>query len=156
MKRIYYFIVFTLLLFGSSQQLKGQELLGKTTDEIRRFIAERTDDLKETGDTLSFVCEEQDDLGRLFDIRYRFVQREGKCISFQKQIPLHTFWIQRLKEKVEMLEGKGEGQELEVEGETVYPIYRFDKRCLKIEIDNENLTLFWSTMSNRIPIRYID
>ncbi len=84
------------------------------------------------------------------------VQREGKCISFQKQIPLHTFWIQRLKEKVEMLEGKGEGQELEVEGETVYPIYRFDKRCLKVEIDNENLTLFWSTMSNRIPIRYID
>lgn len=144
MKQIYYFIILAMLLLGYSKQLKGQELLGKTTDEIRQFITERADDLKETGDTLSFVCEEQDDLGRLFDIRYNFIQKEGKCISYQKQIPLHTFWIQRLKEKVEILEGKGEGQEFDVEGETVYPIYRFDKYCLKIEIDNENLKLFWS------------
>lgn len=144
MKQIYYFIILATLLLGYSKQLKGQELLGKTTDEIRQFITERADNLKETGDTLSFVCEEQDDLGRLFDIRYDFVQKEGKCISYQKQIPLHTFWIQRLKEKVEILEGKGEGQKFDVEGETVYPIYRFDKYRLKIEIDNENLKLCWS------------
>lgn len=145
-KQMYYIGLLTALLAGSPKQLKGQELLGKTTDEIRQFITERTDHLEERGDTLSFECEEQDDLGRLFDIRYRFVQGKGKCISYQKQFPLHTFWIQRLKEQVEIWEGKGKGQAFDVEGETLYPTYHFDKYCLKIESDHEHLTLFWYTV----------
>lgn len=138
-------LLFVCLLSCKPLVLHGQGLLGKTVDQIRMYASKCSiNTFMEHKDTLSFVCQEQDDLGRMFDITYSCIQKGGICVSYTKKIPVHTFWIQRLVEMIDIQETDGEGKSFEVENELFFSQYSFEKCELKLELKGDKLECIYN------------
>ena len=69
-------LLISLLLLLGSQALFSQTWLNKTDKDILLYISEnkeRIEDSKQTDTLFTLTCQEEDELGRLFEVSYRFV-----------------------------------------------------------------------------------
>lgn len=68
-------LLISLLLLLGSQALFSQTWLNKTDKDILLYISEnkeRIEDSKQTDTLFTLTCQEEDELGRLFEVSYRF------------------------------------------------------------------------------------
>lgn len=126
--------ILLLCCLWSVGTVTAQELLGEPEHEVRRFIGGYGVDAVVTGDTIGCRCQEEDERGRIFEVVYDFVMKDGRCDSYRKVVALHEYWVEVVKGLVEQKEGKGEGEPFQAEGEELFPVYRFEEALLKVEI----------------------
>lgn len=131
-------ILFIWCLCGAGT-VAAQEFLGETESEVRRFIGTQGAEAVVKGDTIGCRFQEEDERGRIFDVAYDFVMKDGHCDSYRKVVALHEYWVGVVKELVELKEGEGEGEPFSAEGEELFPVYRFEDSVLKLEIRAGNL-----------------
>ncbi len=141
MKKIYTFSLLLSLLLP--WLCPGQEFLSRGRSELLAFIHENAAEgsAVERGDTLRMIRDEQDDIGRHFDVEYRFALRGDCCDSYIRRIPLHLFWVRNLLDRIETGNGRAEGTFYHTEGEYLAPAYRFDDYMLFTEVSDGFLTL---------------
>jgi len=141
--------VFIVLIFLVPGILRAQDFLNKSKEEIQhlaiRMSTESEATYQERGDTLTLYCQEQDDIGRFFDISYTFIFQHGKCAYYEKCLPAHDFWITHLIDQIEMQGGKGRNEVYDIEGSYLYPIYDFEKYRLYTRIDKDMLCCTFTT-----------
>lgn len=131
----------------------GQDFLGKTRTDLLTFIRNNAVEgsAVEQGDTLGLIRDEQDDIGRHFDIEYRFTLRNDRCESYIQRIPLHVFWVRHLLDQVQTRNGREKGEPYEIEGEYLFPEYSFDDCTLRTEISGRFLILTHCLTAPSIP-----
>lgn len=133
MNMVMKWILFVWCLCGVGTVV-AQELLGEPESEIRRFIVGNGAEAVVRGDTIGCRFQEEDERGRIFEVAYDFVMKEGRCGLYRKVVDLHEYWVGVVKGLVELKEGKGEGEAFEAEGEELFPVYRFEEAVFKVEI----------------------
>lgn len=143
MNKVMKWILFICCLFGAGT-VAAQEFLGETESEVRRFIGGKGIEAVVAGDTIGCRFQEEDERGRIFDVTYDFVMKDGHCDSYRKVVALHEYWVGVVKELVDLKEGEGEGESFDVEGEELFPVYRFEDSVLKLEIRAGNLYMVFS------------
>lgn len=139
------FLVGLLLLFCSLSGF-SQTWLNKTDKEILQYIEEHKDriqDSKQAEELFTMTCQEEDELGRLFDVSYRFNLKDHVCISYERLLPAHRYWAATLLEQASQQEAEPSGDEIEVDGETMNSVYTFDDYMLHIALKNEQLSLIY-------------
>lgn len=139
----------------------GQDFLGKSRGELLAFVGENAAEgtAAERCDTLRCVRDEQDDIGRHFDVEYRFALRDGRCESYVKRLPLHVFWVRHLLDEIDMRRGRPAGEPFDAEGKTLHPEYRFADRTLRCAVGDGRLTLTWrlaAPAAATAPVAQID
>lgn len=135
-----------ILILGSASLCPltstAQEYLGQSRQEIGQFMRQQNKgQAVPGGDTLLLKNQEEDELGRIFDTEYTFILTQEKCTEYTKRVPLHTYWINRIRELSESQDAKGSGQEIKFESETIFPIYEFEDYTLYIRSENHKLSL---------------
>lgn len=143
MNKVMKWILFICCLFGTGT-VAAQEFLGETESEVRRFIGGKGIEAVVAGDTIGCRFQEEDERGRIFDVAYDFVMKDGHCDSYRKVVALHEYWVGVVKELVDLKEGEGGGEPFDVEGEELFPVYRFEDSVLKLEIRAGNLYMVFS------------
>ena len=79
-------LLIPLLLLLCSQGGFGQTWLNKTDKDILQYVEEhkeRIQDSRQTPSLFTMTCQEEDELGRLFDVTYRFDLKENVCTSYE-------------------------------------------------------------------------
>ena len=92
-------LLISLLLLLGSQALFSQTWLNKTDKDILLYISEnkeRIEDSKQTDTLFTLTCQEEDELGRLFEVSYRFNLEKNVCISYERLLPIHRYWAATL------------------------------------------------------------
>ncbi|WP_279186095.1 hypothetical protein [Parabacteroides goldsteinii] len=87
-------LLISLLLLLGSQALFSQTWLNKTDKDILLYISEnkeRIEDSKQTETLFTLTCQEEDELGRLFKVSYRFNLEKNVCISYERLLPIHRY-----------------------------------------------------------------
>lgn len=133
MSMVMKWILFIWCLCGAGT-LTAQEFLGESESEVKRFIGGKGIEAVVKGDTIGCRFQEEDERGRVFDVAYDFVMKDGVCDSYRKVVPLHEYWVGVVKGLVEQKEGEGEGEAFGVEGGELFPVYRFEGAVLKLEV----------------------
>lgn len=134
-----------LLLFGS-QAAFSQTWLNKTDTDILLFISEnkeRIENSQQTDTLFTMTCQEEDELGRLFEVSYRFQLKEKVCVSYQRFLPIHRYWAATLLEQVSQLEAEASGEEIDVDGETLNTLYIFDDYRIQVSLKDDWLVLLY-------------
>ena len=88
-------LLISLLLLLGNQALFSQTWLNKTDKDILLYISEnkeRIEDSKQTDTLFTLTCQEKDELGRLFEVSYRFNLEKNVCISYERLLPIHRYW----------------------------------------------------------------
>lgn len=127
----------------------AQEFLGEPESEVRRFIGTQGAEPVVAGDTIGCRFQEEDERGRIFEVTYDFVMKEGRCDSYRKVVDLHEYWVGAVKELVELKEGEGEGEPFSAEGEELFPVYRLEEAVLRLEIKAGKLYLVFCRGNSR-------
>lgn len=136
-----------LLLLLSSQAVFSQTWLNKTDKDILQYIAdnkERIEDSNQTDTLFTLTCQEEDELGRLFDVTYRFSLKDHICLSYERLLPVHRYWAATLLEQVSLQEADASGEEIDVDGETLNALYTFDGFRIQISLKNDRLSLLYT------------
>lgn len=139
-------LLIPLLLLLCSQGGFCQTWLNKTDKEILQYIEEhkeRIQDSRQTGSLFTMTCQEEDELGRLFDVTYRFDMKENVCTSYERLLPAHRYWAVTLLEQASQQEADASGEEIEVDGETLNTIYIYDDYTLHISLKDDHLSLLY-------------
>lgn len=141
------FILSLWLLLGN-QAVFSQTWLNKTDKDILQYIAdnkERIEDSRQTATLFTMTCREEDELGRLFDVAYRFNLKENVCVSYERLLPAHRYWAATLLEQVSQQEADASGDEIEVDGETLNTVYTFDNHIVHIALKDDRLSLTYTS-----------
>ncbi|WP_455637810.1 hypothetical protein [Parabacteroides sp.] len=136
-----------LLLLLCSQAGFCQDWLNKTDKEILQYIEEhkeRVKDSRQTETLFTMTCQEEDELGRLFDVSYSFQLKDHTCFSYERLLPAHRYWAAILLEQASQQEAEPSGDEIEVDGEILNSVYTFDDYTIYIAIKNESLSLIYA------------
>lgn len=139
-------LLIPLLLLLCSQGGFCQTWLNKTDKEILQYIEEhkeRIQDSRQTGSLFTMTCQEEDELGRLFDVTYRFDMKDNVCTSYERLLPAHRYWAATLLEQASQQEADASGEEIEVDGETLNTIYIYDDYTLHISLKDDHLSLLY-------------
>lgn len=139
-------LLIPLLLLLCSQGGFCQIWLNKTDKEILQYIEEhkeRIQDSRQTGSLFTMTCQEEDELGRLFDVTYRFDMKDNVCTSYERLLPAHRYWAATLLEQASQQEADASGKEIEVDGETLNTIYIYDDYTLHISLKDDHLSLLY-------------
>lgn len=137
-------LLIPLLLLLGSQGGFCQTWLNKTDKDILQYIEEhkeRIQDSRQTDSLFTMTCQEEDELGRLFDVTYRFDMKENVCTSYERLLPAHRYWAATLLEQASQQEADASGEEIEVDGETLNTVYTFDRYTLHIILKDDRLSL---------------
>lgn len=140
-------LLISLLLLLCSQGGFSQTWLNKTDKEILQYTEEhkeRIRDCQQTATLLTLTCQEEDELGRLFDVSYRFNLKDNVCTSYERLLPAHRYWAATLLEQVSQQEADASGEEIDVDGETLNTIYMFDEYVVHITLKNDRLSLVYT------------
>nr|WP_129732665.1 hypothetical protein [Parabacteroides goldsteinii] len=133
-----------LLLLLGSQAAFSQVWLGKTDKDFVQFVNDNKERIKESQffDTLfTMVYQEEDELGRLFDVTYRFTIDNNICTSYQQILPAHRYWAATIQEQASQQEADASGETIDVDGETLNTHYQFDDYDMLISMENDRLIL---------------
>lgn len=136
------FFITTCLSFIALLPGTAQEWLGKSKTEIRTGITGKGVDaevLSETDSTLALSCEEEDERCRKFDVYYEFSFKDETCTSYQRILPLHSYWAITLQDQITLDEGEGSGEELDIDGESLQTDYLFEDYTLHLSIQDGKL-----------------
>ena len=136
-----------LVLLLGSQAAFSQTWLKKTDKDILQYIEEhkeRIQDSKQTTELFTITCQEEDELGRLFDVSYRFNLKDHICTSYEYLLPIHRYWAATIQEQASQQEAKPSGEEIEVDGETLHSVYTFDDYILHIMLKDDHLSLIFA------------
>ncbi|WP_293712366.1 hypothetical protein [uncultured Parabacteroides sp.] len=139
-------LLIPLLLLLCSQGGFCQTWLNKTDKEILQYIEEhkeRIQDSRQTGSLFTMTCQEEDELGRLFDVTYRFDMKDNVCTSYERLLPAHRYWAATLLEQASQQEADASGKEIEVDGETLNTVYIYDDYTLHISLKDDHLSLLY-------------
>lgn len=134
-------LLISLLLLLGSQALFSQTWLNKTDKDILLYISEnkeRIEDSKQTETLFTLTCQEEDELGRLFEVSYRFNLEKNVCISYERLLPIHRYWAATLQE------ADASGEEIDVDGETLNTLYTFDDFRIQVSLKNDRLSLLYT------------
>lgn len=140
-------LLIPLLLLLCSQGGFGQTWLNKTDKDILQYIAEnkeRIEESKQTATLFTLTCQEEDELGRLFDVAYRFTLKDHVCISYERLLPAHRYWATTLLEQASQQEADASGDEIEVDGETLNTVYVFEDYRIHVAMKEDTLSLFYT------------
>lgn len=131
------FISFFLGVFP----LCAQDFLGKSEREIKQVVGGVETEIREVGDTLSADCREEDERGRIFEVKYRFILKEEKCVYYWQIVALHEYWVKSLLELVEGQEGEEAGEAFVLCDERLYARYDFEDFHLQVIVRDKELWL---------------
>ncbi|WP_129696976.1 hypothetical protein [Parabacteroides goldsteinii] len=140
-------LLISLLLLLGSQALFSQTWLNKTDKDILLYISEnkeRIEDCKQTDTLFTLTCQEEDELGRLFEVSYRFNLEKNACISYERLLPIHRYWATTLLEEASLQEADASGEEIDVDGETLNTLYTFDNFRIQVSLKNDRLSLLYT------------
>lgn len=140
-------LLISLLLLLGSQALFSQTWLNKTDKDILLYISEnkeRIEDSKQTDTLFTLTCKEEDELGRLFEVSYRFNLEKNVCISYERLLPIHRYWAATLQEEASLQEADASGEEIDVDGETLNTLYTFDDFRIQVSLKNDRLSLLYT------------
>lgn len=95
-------------------------------------------------DTLfTLTCQEEDELGRLFDVSYRFNLKEKRCISYERFLPADRYWAVTLLEQIFLQEADPSGDTIDVDGKILNFLYTFDDYILHLSLkENQLVTVY--------------
>lgn len=144
-------LLIPLLLLLCSQRGFGQTWLNKTDKDILQYVEEhkeRIQDSRQTPSLFTMTCQEEDELGRLFDVTYRFDLKENVCTSYEHLLPAHRYWASTLLEQASQQEADASGDEIDVDGETMNTVYTFDDHVVHIALKDDRLSLIY-TLANK-------
>ncbi|WP_075560070.1 hypothetical protein [Parabacteroides timonensis] len=133
-----------LLLLVGSQAAFSQVWLGKTDKDFIQFVNDNKERIKEsqfTDKLFTMVYQEEDELGRLFDVTYRFTIDNNICTSYQQILPAHSYWAATIQEQASQQEADASGETIDVDGETLNTHYQFDDYDMLISMENDRLIL---------------
>ncbi len=122
----------------------SQEFLGRTHTEIKRFLEDNRANVLhciKTVDTLRLVYSEEDERNRRFEVEYSFFFTKDTCRQYEKKVPSHEYYANQIKDNVSLKNAEGSGNMLEIDGETLYSVYRFEKYVLLLQLENNKLIL---------------
>lgn len=125
-------LIVLLLCLSGAYPVIAQEFLGKSGQDIQRFITTKGGAPACSSDTLRLNCREEDERGRIFDVSYSFALKDGICTSYRKTVPLHEHWLGVLRELINQHEGEGLGDTFEAESEKLSFIYKFEDFRIKL------------------------
>lgn len=91
------------------------------------------------GDELKMKCVIEDERCRNFEVEYRFRLEKGVCVSYSEKVPIHSYWVGVYKDFINQQEGRGAGEELDVDGESLQTNYTFIDYSLNFKIEHEHL-----------------
>lgn len=140
-------LLIPLLLLLCSQGGFGQTWLNKMDKDILQYIdehKERIQDSLQTPSLFTMTCQEEDELGRLFDVSYRFNLKENVCTSYERLLPAHRYWASTLQEQASQQEADASGDEIDVDGETLNTMYTFDGYIIRIALKDDYLSLIYT------------
>lgn len=140
-------LVISLLLLLGSQAGFCQTWLNKTDKDILLYITEqkeRIKDSKQTDTLFTMTCQEEDELGRLFEVSYRFNMKDNLCTSYERLLPAHHYWVATLQEQASQQEAESSGEEIEVDGETLHTVYIFEDYRIQILLKENLLSLLYT------------
>ena len=140
-------LLITLLLLFCSQGGFSQTWLNKTDKDILQYIEEhkeRIQDYRQMSTLFTMNCQEEDELGRLFEVSYRFDLKKNVCTSYERLLPAHHYWASTLLEQASQQEADASGEEIEVDGEILNTIYTYDDYALHIALKNDRLSLIYT------------
>lgn len=143
-------LLISLLLLLGSQAGFSQVWLNKTDKDILQYIEEhkeRVEDSRQTAALFTLTCQEEDELGRLFDVSYQFHMENNICTSYERLLPAHRYWASTLLEQASQQEADTSGDEIDVDGEMLNTVYTFDDYAVHIALKNDRLSLIYTTLS---------
>lgn len=140
-----------LLLLLGSQVAFSQTWLKKTDKEILQYTTdnkERIKDIQQTDTLFTMTYQEEDELGRLFEVSYLFNMKNNICASYERLLPAHRYWAANLLEQVSLQEADASGEEIEVDGEILNAVYTFGDYRIHVSLKENSLSLFY-TLSDK-------
>ncbi|MCL3849867.1 MULTISPECIES: hypothetical protein [Parabacteroides] len=140
-----------LLLLLGSQVAFSQTWLKKTDKEILQYTTdnkERIKDIQQTDTLFTMTYQEEDELGRLFEVSYLFNMKNNICTSYERLLPAHRYWAANLLEQVSLQEADASGEEIEVDGEILNAVYTFGDYRIHVSLKENSLSLFY-TLSDK-------
>lgn len=140
-----------LLLLLGSQVAFSQTWLKKTDKEILQYTTdnkERIKDIQQTDTLFTMTYQEEDELGRLFEVSYLFNMKNNICTSYERLLPAHRYWAANLLEQVSLQEADALGEEIEVDGEILNAVYTFGDYRIHVSLKENSLSLFY-TLSDK-------
>lgn len=140
-------LMIVLLLLVGSQAIFSQTWLDKTDKNILQYISEnkeRIENCKQTDTLFIMTDQEEDELGRLFKVSYRFYLENNVCVSYERLLPIHRYWAATLLEEISLQEAEASGEEIDVDGETLNTIYTFDDYQIHLSLKDDLLILFYT------------
>lgn len=143
-------LLISLLLLLCSQAGFSQVWLNKTDKDILQYIEEhkeRIQDSRQTAALITLTCQEEDELGRLFDVSYLFNMENNICTSYERLLPAHRYWAATFLEQASQQEADASNDEIEVDGERMNTVYTFDNHVVHISLKNDRLSLIYTTLS---------
>lgn len=143
-------LLISLLLLLCSQAGFSQVWLNKTDKDILQYIEEhkeRIQDSEQTTALITLTCQEEDELGRLFDVSYLFNMENNICTSYERLLPAHRYWASTFLEQASQQEADASGDEIDVDGEMLNTVYTFDDYAVHIALKNDRLSLIYTTLS---------
>lgn len=138
------FIILLLLLAGS-QSLFSQTWLNKTDTDLLQYISEnkeRISNQQQSDTLLVMTCQEEDELGRLFDVTYHFHLKNHLCTSYCR-FANRPYILPALLEQVSLQEADSAGEEIEIDGEMLHTIYIFDDYRIHVSSKDDCLYLHY-------------
>lgn len=141
-------LLISLLLLLCSQAGFSQVWLNKTDKDILQYIEEhkeRVEDSRQTAALITLACQEEDELGRLFDVSYLFNMVNNICTSYERLLPAHRYWASTFLEQASQQEADASGDEIDVDGEMLNTVYTFDNHVVHISLKNDRLSLIYTT-----------
>lgn len=143
-------LLISLLLLLCSQAGFSQVWLNKTDKDILQYIEEhkeRIQDSEQTAALITLTCQEEDELGRLFNVSYLFNMENNICTSYERLLPAHRYWASTFLEQTSQQEADASGDEIDVDGEMLNTVYTFDNHVVHISLKNDRLSLIYTTLS---------
>lgn len=140
-----------LLLLLGSQVAFSQTWLKKTDKEILQYTTdnkERIKDIQQTDTLFTMTYQEEDELGRLFEVSYLFNMKNNICTSYERLLPAHRYWAANLLEQVSLQEADASGEEIEVDEEILNAVYTFGDYRIHVSPKENSLSLFY-TLSDK-------
>lgn len=140
-------LITSLWLLLSSQAIFSQTWLGKTNKDILQYISEnkeRIENNKQTDTLFTMTEQEEDELGRLFKVSYRFSLENNTCVSYERLLPFHRYWATTLLEQVSLQEAEVSGNEINVDGEILNTVYTFDDYQIHLSLKDDQLILLYT------------
>lgn len=123
----------------------------KTDKEILQYTTdnkERIKDIQQTDTLFTMTYQEEDELGRLFEVSYLFNMKNNICTSYERLLPAHRYWAANLLEQVSLQEADASGEEIEVDGEILNAVYTFGDYRIHVSLKENSLSLFY-TLSDK-------